>query len=293
MRIISIFIGFWIIFLSLSIVLFKLKKRSVEWIRIFSQFIVQSSTVLFFLLPSFSLNFFIALISGIGTIEFIKILKNRYAVKQHLILEAYILLSTSLFPILHGYFKIETRSYSITVFILLFLLMLLFKEGEFALHRISALLFCLIINLMLSTLIDIRLSENGIYWCFFLYALVVLTDIGAYVIGQIIPGKIFIAPKISPKKHLEGIIACWVFIMGLSLLLKIVLFPKTSSFLILIGALGISIFSQIGDLAFSMIKRNFHIKDFGLSFPGIGGAWDVFDSLIFASPFFYFLLVHH
>ena len=53
--------------------------------------------------------------------------------------------------------------------------------------------------------------------------------------------------------------------------------------LILYGALG-SVISQIGDLSFSYIKRQYKIKDFGNIFPGHGGVLDRFDSVIFCAP---------
>ena len=44
----------------------------------------------------------------------------------------------------------------------------------------------------------------------------------------------------------------------------------------------IPIISQIGDLSFSIIKRQFKLKDFGRIFPGHGGVLDRIDSVIFA-----------
>ena len=53
--------------------------------------------------------------------------------------------------------------------------------------------------------------------------------------------------------------------------------------LALYGALG-SVASQLGDLSFSYIKREYGIKDFGNIFPGHGGVLDRFDSVIFCAP---------
>ena len=53
--------------------------------------------------------------------------------------------------------------------------------------------------------------------------------------------------------------------------------------LALYGALG-SVASQLGDLSFSYIKREYGIKDFGNIFPGHGGVLDRFDSAIFCAP---------
>lgn len=59
--------------------------------------------------------------------------------------------------------------------------------------------------------------------------------------------------------------------------------------LLLIGVGG-SVMSILGDLSFSLIKRNCHIKDFGELIPGHGGILDRFDSVIFVSPFVYLLV---
>jgi len=63
------------------------------------------------------------------------------------------------------------------------------------------------------------------------------------------------------------------------------------------GVLGVILgFAAIvGDLAESIIKRSTDMKDSGRFLPGIGGALDLIDSLLFTAPllFFYLRLVLH
>ena len=51
------------------------------------------------------------------------------------------------------------------------------------------------------------------------------------------------------------------------------------------------IVTELGDLAFSLVKREFSIKDYGNLIPGHGGILDRFDSMIFAAPAVYLLVV--
>ena len=60
---------------------------------------------------------------------------------------------------------------------------------------------------------------------------------------------------------------------------------------ILLASVVMPITGQIGDLAFSAIKRSFKIKDFSDLLPGHGGVLDRVDSLVFNFICFDFILV--
>ncbi len=52
----------------------------------------------------------------------------------------------------------------------------------------------------------------------------------------------------------------------------------------MLGGVGAAM-GEIGDLSFSVIKRQTGIKDYGHIFPGHGGVLDRFDSVLFVAPF--------
>nr|WP_297279294.1 phosphatidate cytidylyltransferase [uncultured Butyricicoccus sp.] len=101
-------------------------------------------------------------------------------------------------------------------------------------------------------------------------------------------GKHKLAPVVSPKKTVEGAVGG---VVGATLLMLLVVFLLNRYAAVSIhyagaavmGALG-AVIGQIGDLSFSIIKRQTGIKDYGHIFPGHGGVLDRFDSVIFVAP---------
>ena len=113
-----------------------------------------------------------------------------------------------------------------------------------------------------------------------------VTDTFAYLFGRLM-GKHKLIPEVSPKKTIEGSIAGILFCMIYVMLFGFIctrIWDVTCNYAIL-AALGVllSIVGQIGDLAMSVIKREYDIKDFGKIMPGHGGALDRFDSVLAVS----------
>jgi len=115
-----------------------------------------------------------------------------------------------------------------------------------------------------------------------IFAIVWATDIGAYMVGRRIGGPL-LAPHWSPRKTWAGIIggagcaalAGWATagMLGLSSALPLVL-----------ASAGLAIVEQFGDLAESVAKRRFGVKDSSGLIPGHGGLLDRLDGLLAVIP---------
>ena len=151
-----------------------------------------------------------------------------------------------------------------------------------------------VLPLLLGSLVRIHAGEQGRFFILIPFAIAFLSDTGAYFVGLKF-GKHKLAPVISPKKTIEGVIGgalAAVFGMILySLVLDVFFgFEMNYLFAILYGLLG-SAAGVFGDLWFSVIKRQTGIKDYGKLIPGHGGILDRFDSMLVVGPLVEALLV--
>ncbi len=112
-----------------------------------------------------------------------------------------------------------------------------------------------------------------------------VSDTFAYLVGRAF-GKHKLIPEVSPKKTVEGAVGGVVFaVLGFILyawIVKRFFAPDLNVNYALMGLAGAvaAVISQIGDLAMSVIKRRYGIKDYGWIFPGHGGVLDRFDSVL-------------
>ena len=104
-------------------------------------------------------------------------------------------------------------------------------------------------------------------------------------------GKHKLNERISPKKTIEGSVGGFIISTIVCLSFSFIFIKGFPIGLSIVASITLPIMGQIGDLAFSAIKRHFAIKDFGNIFPGHGGILDRIDSLIFNSVWILFLLV--
>jgi len=161
-------------------------------------------------------------------------------------------------------------------------------------HIPIALAAGIFIPYMLSCLISLKTLQYGHLFVLLPIIAAFVTDSGAYFTGVTI-GKKKAFPTISPNKTVEGYIGGTIAGTVGMLIYGIILSYTTSltiifPALILYGILG-AFMTELGDLTFSLIKRKCGIKDYGNLIPGHGGALDRFDSMSFAAPTMYLLVM--
>lgn len=105
-------------------------------------------------------------------------------------------------------------------------------------------------------------------------------DSFAYLVGRSF-GKHKLCERVSPKKTIEGSIGGWLLAMLISIAFAYFFIDEQHFMALAVASVFLPVFGQIGDLAFSAIKRHFKIKDFGNLLPGHGGVLDRVDSLLF------------
>ncbi len=135
-----------------------------------------------------------------------------------------------------------------------------------------------------------------------LIAVAKFSDVGGLLVGKLC-GKTKLSPNISPNKTVEGALGGILFsmIVGVGIPALCVQFINRPVFPTFSMDMGdvirwgivsaiISAVAICSDLFESLLKRMAKMKDSGSFIPGIGGAFDLVDSLVFAGPVGYFLI---
>lgn len=134
----------------------------------------------------------------------------------------------------------------------------------------------------------ITLFNESIYLFVFVILIACLTDIFALFGGKLI-GKHPLT-SISPKKTIEGSIVGTIVATIIATTYYVTLIGSISTIKIVFIIMLLSAIGQLGDLFFSLIKRENNIKDFSNLIPGHGGILDRIDSIIFILVAFVFMM---
>lgn len=140
-------------------------------------------------------------------------------------------------------------------------------------------------------------ANHGLMLVVWLVVVVKFCDTGALLVGTAF-GRHKMSPTISPKKSWEGLVG-GVAVASLAGALLVHFFgPRNlypanfTVFWSAVAAVPIALIGVVSDLVESMIKRAADIKDSGKSVPGIGGAFDLTDSIILTAPPAYILFAY-
>lgn len=134
----------------------------------------------------------------------------------------------------------------------------------------------------------LRDLPNGLVWFLILLTATWVSDTFAYFVGKSF-GKHKLAPRLSPKKTVEGALGG---IAGAALVgfVSTLVFSGLNTWAVMLLGAFIGIASLLGDLVESALKRQAKVKDSGRIIPGHGGVLDRFDSLLFTGPLVYYVV---
>jgi phosphatidate cytidylyltransferase len=136
-------------------------------------------------------------------------------------------------------------------------------------------------------------ADGRLVLCLWVVAVSKFCDVGALLTGLAI-GRHKMAPLTSPKKTWEGAVGGVLVSMGVGAgvawLGRGVLPASFTALYAALAALPVAVVAIVSDLIESVIKRRAAIKDSGGGIPGIGGIFDLSDSLVLAAPVGYLLL---
>ncbi|MFP4331680.1 MAG: phosphatidate cytidylyltransferase [Campylobacterales bacterium] len=132
--------------------------------------------------------------------------------------------------------------------------------------------------------------DKGAWLLFMLFATVAFTDMGAYFGGRSF-GKRKLALSISPGKTIEGALVGALCGSVVGFVITILALGSEFGYVeAIILSVSVAVFSIIGDLFESFLKRSVGKKDSGAIFPGHGGMLDRVDGVLFSAVAMYFIL---
>jgi len=248
-----------------------------------------------YLKGEFSFYLFINFVTCIGIHEFYRMVKARgIEASEKIGMSISIIFTSYLYFTGSGMNRILPFALTLSV-VVLFLSRIINNEVKGTISYLGCTLLGFVyVTIMFDHIILIKELTNGAQWLVTIQILIWISDTFAYLTGSLIGKKYYPNGlcEVSPNKSIEGSLGAIGFTIVFMIIIKIFLFRglNISGIHLLLLPILISIVGQIGDLAESILKREFEIKDSGRVLGGHGGVLDRFDSLLFVFPFaFYYI----
>lgn len=221
------------------------------------------------------MDILITAVALVGCYEFCSIRAKRFNILLYVSMVAYI-----------ATINIFTASQvGLTIFYIIYLFFIAILFEDITLDDIAAVfMMSVILGIAVYSVLRIYQRDEGNLLMIYILVASFGCDIAALFCGMAF-GKHKLNERVSPKKTVEGAIGGWFFGALLSAIFAYIFIDDYFMPHYLIMSLILPIVSQIGDLSFSLIKRNYKVKDFGSIIPGHGGILDRVDSLLFCLIF--------
>ena len=151
----------------------------------------------------------------------------------------------------------------------------------------------LVIPWAFSCMLQLRMLPHGAGMVLMPLVAAFCSDSAALFTGMAC-GRHKMAPLVSPHKTVEGALGGIAGGVVGMVIFRIVFYfctlvPLHIGWCVVIGLAG-ALLGELGDLSFSVIKRQVGIKDYGRLLPGHGGVLDRFDSVLFAAPMIWMIV---
>lgn len=151
----------------------------------------------------------------------------------------------------------------------------------------------LVIPWAFSCMLQLRMLPHGAGMVLMPLVAAFCSDSAALFTGMAC-GRHKMAPLVSPHKTVEGALGGIAGGVVGMVIFRIVFYfctlvPLHIGWCVVMGLAG-ALMGELGDLSFSVIKRQVGIKDYGRLLPGHGGVLDRFDSVLFAAPMIWMIV---
>lgn len=232
------------------------------------------------------------ILSTMGSLEFYRILKNRYLSNNSIYgpivnVVIYTLMTLAFINVIHFEYL-----FIAIPFLMILVLLELFTKDDIPYQNISSTLFAVFYITLPFSALNYLNFDSTIYakiglsqekWSLLAGYFIILwtSDSMAYIVGRLI-GKHKLFERISPGKTWEGFFGGVAFSILAGYLFAY--FTESSVIHWMTMSVIISVFGTLGDLSESLLKRSGDVKDSGTILPGHGGVLDRFDGILFSAP---------